>query len=116
MNIPSRLSFARWSVAAAIAALSAACGVDATEPDQAPAAETTETAAAPLVRVVDGDTATTDIASTDTSSTDTTSTARAKWCSMTTDGGQWCCSTDANGKLYCWKVPPPDTIWTLTRY
>lgn len=115
MKTTPSFSLARCLIAAAVAVASAACGVDASEPDQAPPAESaeqTDTAAAPL-RLPDSDTATADITSTDTT---TTAAARAKWCSLTTDGGQWCCSTDANGRLYCWKVPPPDVIYTFTRY
>lgn len=94
------------SLVCAVAIASTACGVEAAEDS-----EHADTNVAPL-RLADSDTATADT----TSTTETTMAARAKWCSLTTDGGQWCCSTDANGKLYCWKVPPPDVIYTFTRY
>ena len=33
-------------------------------------------------------------------------------CIGTADGGQWCCVPGTKGPV-CWKVPPPETIWTL---
>lgn len=111
MKTTPSFSFARCFIVAAVAVASAACGVDAADAADGTDAEQTDTNAAPL-RLAEPDTATADTSST----TESTMAARAKWCSLTTDGGQWCCSTDANGKLYCWKVPPPDVIYTFTRY
>ena len=118
MKTTPRFSFARCFIVTAVAVASAACGVDAANAEQAPpieSVEPTDTNAAPL-RVSDPDTVTADTVTADMTTSDSTTARRAHWCSLTTDGGQWCCSTDANGKLYCWKVPPPDVIYTFTRY
>lgn len=112
MKTTPRFSFARCFIVTAVAVASAACGVEAADGTDV---EPTDTNAAPL-RVSDPDTVTADTTTADTTTSDSTTARRAHWCSLTTDGGQWCCSTDANGKLYCWKVPPPDVIYTFTRY
>ena len=43
----------------------------------------------------------------------TASASAVESCIATEDGGQWCCVPVVGG-VRCRKVPPPDTVWTLT--